>query len=130
VAEHRDVLPGRIIVISFTAPQMLGRFEDELRLGLEMFADPERAAYDALGFGRGSVGRVWLHPRVWMRYARLLAGGARFRGAQGDTLQLGGDAVLDAEGRLAWIHRSTGPEDRPSVTRLRLELLSAAGLEP
>jgi hypothetical protein len=125
VAEHRDVLPGRIIVISFTAPQMLGRFEDELRLGLEMFADPERAAYDALGFGRGSVGRVWLHPRVWMRYARLLAGGARFRGAQGDTLQLGGDAVLDANGRLAWIHRSTGPEDRPPIARLRRELVSA-----
>jgi hypothetical protein len=125
VAEHRNVLPGRIIVISFTAPQMLGRFEDELQLGLEMFADPERATYEALGFGRGSVGRVWLHPRVWIRYARLLAGGARFRGAQGDTLQLGGDAVLDAEGRLAWIHRSTGPEDRPPVRRLQQELVSA-----
>ena len=47
------MLPGRIIVISFTAPQMLGRFEDDLQLGLEMFADPERATYEALGFGRG-----------------------------------------------------------------------------
>ena len=118
------MLPGRIIVISFTAPQMLGRFEDELQLGLEMFADPERAVYEALGFGRGSVSRVWLHPRVWIRYAGLLAGGARLRAAEGDTLQLGGDAVVDAEGRLAWIHRSTGPEDRPPVTRLRRELVS------
>ena len=124
MAEHRDALPGRIVVVSFTAPRMLGRFEDELRLGLEMFADPERALYEALGFGRGSVRRVWLHPRVWMRYARLLAAGARLRAAEGDTLQLGGDAVVDAEGRLTWIHRSTGPEDRPPVTRLRRELVS------
>lgn len=125
MAEHRDALPGRIVVVSFTAPRMLGRFEEELQLGLEMFADPERALYEALGFGRGSVRRVWLHPRVWMRYARLLAGGARLRAAEGDTLQLGGDAVVDADGRLVWIHRSTGPEDRPSMTRLRHELLSA-----
>ena len=106
---------------------MLARFEDELQLGLEMFADPERAVYEALGFGRGSVSRVWLHPRVWIRYAGLLAGGARIRGAQGDTLQLGGDAVMDAEGRLAWIHRSTGPEDRPRIARLQQELVSARG---
>jgi hypothetical protein len=127
VARHRDELPGRIVVVTFAAPEMLARFEDELQLGLEMFADPERAAYTALGFGRGSFSRVWLHPRVWIRYARLVAGGARLRGAQGDTLQLGGDAVVDAEGRLAWIHRSTGPEDRPAVVRLRQELLSARG---
>ena len=125
MAEHRDALPGRIVVVSFTAPPMLARFEGELQLGLEMFADPERAVYDALGFGRGSVSRVWLHPRVWMRYARLLAGGARLRAAEGDTLQLGGDAVIDAEGRLAWIHRSTGPEDRPPVTRVRRALVCA-----
>ncbi|MDQ4049819.1 MAG: AhpC/TSA family protein, partial [Actinomycetota bacterium] len=36
----------------------------------------------------------------------------------GDLLQLGGDAVLDAHGRLAWIHRSAGPEDRPTVEEL------------
>ena len=112
-------------MVSFTAWQMLARFEEELQVGLEMFADPERAVYETLGFGRGSVARVWLHPRVWIRYAGLVAGGARLRGAQGDTLQLGGDAIVDAEGRLAWIHRSTGPEDRPPLTRLRQELVSA-----
>lgn len=127
VAEHRDALSGRIVVVSFTAPQMLAALEDELQLGLDMFADPERALYQALGFGRGSVGRVWLHPRVWIRYAGLLAGGARLRGPQGDTLQLGGDAVIDAAGRLAWIYGSAGPDDRPPVTRLRKELASAGG---
>jgi hypothetical protein len=125
VARHRDELPGRIVVVTFVAPEMLARFEAELRLGLEMFADRDRVVYAALGFGRASFARVWLHPRVWMRYAGLVAGGARLRGPQGDTLQLGGDAVIDAEGRLAWIHRGTGPEDRPTVERLRQELLTA-----
>jgi hypothetical protein len=127
VASHRDGLPGRIVVVTFATPKMLARFEAELPLGLEMFTDPERTVYTALGLGRGSFSRVWLHPRVWIRYAGLLAGGARLRGAQGDTLQLGGNAVVDPEGRLAWIHRSTGPDDRPAVGRLRTELLSARG---
>ena len=127
MARHRRQLPGRIVVVTFVAPELLARYEAELQLGLEMLADPDRAAYAALGFGRGSFARVWLHPRVWMRYARLVAGGARLRGPQGDTLQLGGDAVIDAHGRLAWIYRGTGPEDRPSVGRLRQELLRAQG---
>lgn len=77
MARHRQELPGRIIVVTFAVPELLARFETELDLGLEMLADRDRALYAALGFGRGSVARVWLHPRVWLRYARLIKGGAR-----------------------------------------------------
>jgi hypothetical protein len=62
---------------------------------------------------------VWLDPRVWVRYARLLARGERLRLAREDTLQLGADAVVDGEGRLAWVYRSRGPEDRPPIDALR-----------
>jgi hypothetical protein len=124
VAEHRTELPGQIVVVSFAPPELLTRFERELGLGLTLLADPGRAAYAAFGFERGSVTRVWLDPRVWLRYAALFARGQRPRGAQGDTLQLGGDAVLDPSGRLAWVHRSRGPEDRPSLPALRPALTS------
>jgi hypothetical protein len=122
VANHRKELPGRIAVVTFAAPELLAVFEPELALGLPMFADRDRELYAALGFGRGSLARVWLDPRVWARYARLLAAGQRLRRTQEDTLQLGGDAVVDAEGRLAWIHRSRGPEDRPTIAALRRAL--------
>ena len=119
VANHREQLPGRIVVVTFASPPLLAKFAAELELGVPMLADRDRALYAALGFGRGSVARVWLDPRVWARYARLLAGGHRLRRTQEDTLQLGGDAVIDADGRLAWIHRSRGPEDRPAIEVLR-----------
>jgi AhpC/TSA antioxidant enzyme len=127
VARHRHELPGRIVVVTFATPDLLAGLEAELELGLEMLADPDRALYAALGLGRGSATRMWLHPRVWRRYATLVVTGARLRRAQGDTLQLSGDAVIDAEGRLSWIHRSEGPEDRPTLERLRRALVDAGG---
>ncbi len=87
---------------------MLAAFERELDLGIPLFGDPGRAAYGALGFGRGSVRRVWLDPRVWAAYARLLGRGRRPGLNDQDKLQLGGDAVIDAAGVLRWIYRSDG----------------------
>jgi len=32
--------------------------------------------------------------------------------------QFGGDALLDAGGRVAWVYRSRGPEDRPTIDQI------------
>lgn len=107
-------------VVTFADAPLLARFEAGLGLtGLELYGDPERRAYAELGFGRASGARVWLDPRVWRRYAGLLARGRTPRPPQGqDTLQLGGDVLADAQGRIEWIHRSAGPEDRPSIAEI------------
>lgn len=99
---------------------MLRGFERKMSLPYRVYGDPARASYRAFGLGRASRARVWLDPRVWARYASLIARGRRPKGPQGDedTLQLGGDAILDADGRLRWIHRSRGPDDRPSVDEI------------
>ena len=111
--------------MTFAPAPMLARFEAGLGLPIGYFGDPERAGYDAFGFGRGSVARVWLDPRVIARYAGLLARGRRPQkpDAGEDLLQLGGDVLADAAGRIEWTYRSTGPEDRPSLG----EILRAAG---
>jgi hypothetical protein len=121
VRDHREELGLAASCVTFAIPQMLELFERELDLGFPVYGDPDRAAYEAFGFGRGSIARVWLDPRVWARYARLLASGRRLRRAEQDTLQLGGDVVA-AGGTVRWVYRSRGPEDRPSV-----EQLAAAG---
>lgn len=108
-------LEGRVVAVTFSPPGDIERFRTGLGLTVPVYADPDRVAYRALGFGRASRARVWLDPRVWRRYAQLLARGRRPVRSTGDTLQLGGDAVLDATGRLSWVYRSRGPEDRPSV---------------
>lgn len=105
--------------MSFAIPALLGAYERELGLdGVLLLSDEQRGLYEALGFERASVARVWLDPRVWRRYAQLLARGRRARAPRQDTLQLGGDAVLEAGGALAWLYRSRGPEDRPSVDQV------------
>lgn len=61
--------------------------------------------------------RVRLDPRVWKQDARLLTSGARIRGAGRDTLQLGGDVVVAADGTVA-DGRPQRRDDRPPVAEL------------
>ena len=127
VLDHRAQLRARVVVVSFAPPASLAAYER--RLGLEgalLLSDPERRAYAAFGFGRASAARVWLHPRVLWRYARLVTRGRRLEPAGEDTLQLGGDVLVGEDGRVRWIHRSRGPEDRPTIAEL-LEAPAAAG---
>jgi len=126
MSQHREQLTGQVACITFAEPSLLAAFQRELGLGIPLFADPGRAAYEAFGFGRGSVRRVWLHPRVWLSYARLLARGRRPRLYRQDTLQLGGDAVLDRAGVVRWIHRGAGPDDRPAVATVAAQLRAAS----
>ncbi len=126
VSERRSELGARLACVTFAEPGLLAAFQRDIGLDLELYGDPDRAAYASLGFGRASPARVWLDPRVWTRYAGLLARGRRPRPPRQDTLQLGGDVVLDAEGRISWIYRSRGPEDRPSVDQLISALRAAA----
>jgi hypothetical protein len=120
-------LPGRALAISFASPALLAAYERDLGVDLPLYGDPDRALYDAMGFGRASVARAWLDPRVWSRYAQLLARGHRLHRPEQDTLQLGGDAVFDAEARLIWVYAGRGPEDRPGMDEVIAALSRAAG---
>jgi len=122
---HEPELAGRLACVTFAAPALLAAFARELDLDVALYADPDRAVYRAFGYERGSVRRVWLDPRVWRRYARLLRDGLRPGRSEQDTLQLGGDAVV-AGGRLEWIFRSAGPEDRPPAAAVAEALRAAA----
>lgn len=116
---HRDELGLRIAIVAFAASKALARYESSLGLGdTVVLADPARASYSAFGFGRGSLTRVWLDPRVWARYLSLVARGRRLAAPNQDTLQLGGDVLVRADGRIGWIYRSRGPADRPSIAAI------------
>ena len=117
---HIDELGVRLVVVAFTPPESLVGYQRRQRLDhLLVLSDPDRRAYEAFGLGRGSVVRVWVDPRVWARYVRLVARGWRPEAAHQDTLQLGGDVLIDSDGHIEWIYRSRGPEDRPSLEQIR-----------
>lgn len=119
VLREHERLRVEVAIISFAAPPALRAYETGF--GLEdaaLFSDPERHAYAAFGFDRASVARVWLDPRVWLSYAKLVARGRRPAPPEEDTLQLGGDVLVGPDGRIRWIHRSTGPADRPTIAQV------------
>ena len=97
-----------------------------LEVGFPVLLDEERGAYDRWGMERVGWGTVWLDPRVWLRYARLLLSGERWRGLGGDTGQLGGDFVVDADGVVTYA-RPQRRDDRPPVAELVAELRRATG---
>jgi hypothetical protein len=127
VSERQGELGARLACVTFAMPRLLAAFERELALDIPLYGDPDRALYEALGFERGSVARVWLDPRVWAQYVGLVARGRRPRRLKQDTLQLGGDALVDADGRLRWLYRSRGPADRPSVDALSGAIADSLG---
>ncbi len=113
--------------MAFAPPASVAAFETGLRLPAPIVCDPEREAYRSFGFGRRGGWSALVHPVYWLRLLRALARGRRLRLPREDPHQLGGDAVLDAELRLCWIHRSRYPADRPSVRRVLEAVDEAAG---
>jgi peroxiredoxin len=108
-----------VLVVTQARPEMLAIFLSEQPLPFPAVADPERIAYRAFGLERTSWAKM-LGPGVILRYLRLVLGGwlpKRPRGGE-DVLQLGGDFLLDAEGRLVYAYRSMTPTDRPGVEEL------------
>jgi peroxiredoxin len=112
-----------VVLITFTRPRNLRGFRRHLGLRFPVLADEARSTYRAYGLGRGSWRRVW-GVRSMRAYARVLRGGHRPSFPTQDTLQLGGDFIIDPEGRVAYAYRSNGPDDRPSVAELLRVLLS------
>ena len=106
-----------VALVTFTRQRKLRGYRSRLELPYPVLADEERASYRAYGLGRGPWWQVWGLPTL-RAYSRLLRGGARLHRPTEDVHQLGGDFVVDREGKLAYVYRSRSPADRPAVDDL------------
>lgn len=115
-----------VVLVMFTDPENVPEYRERHGAGLPVVIDADRSAYRAFGLGRGSIGRVW-GLRAAATYARLLRRGGLGRLARPteDTLQLGGDFIVDPDGRLVYGYWGAGPDDRPEVEEL-LDALTAS----
>ncbi len=129
VQSRRDELEragAAVLFVAFDEPKRLREsLLADVDLVFPLLVDETRAAYRAWGLRRSSIAGVWLDPRVWWRYVSLVARGARLRAIGGDTLQLGGDFVIDPEGTVHWA-RPQRRDDRPPVAALVREVHAAA----
>lgn len=80
-------------------------------------ADPQLAVYHAYGMGRHSPLRAYGAKIAW-RYLRFIAQGKPLRLPHQDTLQKGGDFVINREKRLTLSHIGRDQSDRPSLAEI------------
>ena len=129
VLHHRERLErigAQVLFVVHDDPALIRR---TMLRGIEppfpVLVDLPRAAYARWGLGRASARTIWGDPRVWLRYGRAVLTGHRPTSFGADTLQLGGDFVVDASGTIVYT-RPQETDDRPPVAVLLRELERAA----
>ena len=106
-------LNTKVLIIAFGTLPLAQAWLEETCAPFRLLLDPERTVYQAYGLKR-SLLRSWNPKTVWS-YVQLLRAGRQWRGIQGDSTQLGGDFVVDADGIVRLAYRSRDAADRPSV---------------
>ena len=128
VLHHRQRIDaaGTALFVAFDpAERLRDSLLRDVDVAYPVLVDRDRAAYRAWGLRRGSLLTIWGDPRVWRHYARELVHGARLRRPGSDTLQLGGDFVVDAAGTVVYSCPQSR-DDRPPVAELVHALERAA----
>jgi hypothetical protein len=106
--------------VTFFRTHYVGRYykEHDLELPEGIFqhtrflADPERRTYHAYGLGRHSIWKAYGPKIVWI-YLKFIANRRPLRMPGADTLQKGGDFVVNREMRLTLAHIGRDQSDRP-----------------
>ncbi len=106
-----------VVAVTFSEQGDLTAHRRHLDLPFPLLADPDRALYRRFELGRGSLRAIYSAGTLRM-YADLLRRGRRLRWTTQDTRQLGGDFVVDPDGRLSAAFRPASPDDRPRITDL------------
>lgn len=88
---------------------------DDVFSHTRFLSDPKLTAYHAYGLGRNSALRVYGLRIVW-QYFRWGLQRKPLRMPGGDTLQRGGDFVVNAQMRLALAHVGHDQSDRPAAS--------------
>ncbi len=129
IYEAVRALGAEVLVVSFTPPARVAAYLAKYPKLFPVVSDPELSAYRSFGLEKASRLRM-LCPDILVRFIGLmLRGWVPKQPHKGDDLlQLGGDFVLDAAGRVRYAHPSAHPADRPSGAAL-LQAVQRA-LEP
>jgi peroxiredoxin len=108
-----EAVRTRVLVIGFEPAERAQVWMRQAGITFPFLLDPDRSVYRAYALER-SFFRSW-HPRnLWFYFKRLLRGGSLPK-IQADPNQLGGDFLIDPNGRIRLAYYSDNATDRPSV---------------
>jgi peroxiredoxin len=113
---------AEVLAVSMRKPEFLGEFLKHAKWSIPMACDPDRAAYRLFGLER-TTWTSYLRPGVIGGYMGLMVRGwmPGIPAKGEDVHQLGGDFILDRDGRLIYAFRSPDPSrSAPIVDLLNL----------
>jgi peroxiredoxin len=119
LCQHKDELEQldvEVLLVSFSSKGYARRWINEVCSIFQLLLDREKVMYRTYGLDR-SFWRTWNLKIAWS-YVKLMRAGRRWQGIQGDSMQMGGDFIIDSEGVVRFAYRSRDPADRPAVEQL------------
>ena len=96
------VMPGTV--------ELLAAVCEHLGLTIPVLSYPDWTLHQRYGMKRGTRRDILLSIATWQAYARLFRSW-NIRKPSEDVFQLGGAAVVDGDGQIAWRHRGASPAD-------------------
>lgn len=119
----------RVVTVGVAADFQAEHLAQTYDIAMPLLLDADQNLYRALDLPR-LRGLAWLRwstyrnyvPLFWNRYIRRSVDGPTQGRPAGDATQMPGIAILDADGRLAYVHRGQGLGDYPPLA----EVLAAA----
>ena len=111
-----DALNTNVVAVSFGIEYWARMWMQETNSPFPVLLDPERGSYTAYGLD-SSFWRAW-GPRNMLYYAKALLRGKKLQEHRGDTDQMGGNFIVDAEGVVRFTYPSRDPTDRPGIGEL------------
>jgi hypothetical protein len=106
-----------LAMVGMGTPEAAARFKDRYAPNVRLIVDRRKETYRAFGLKRGSVGEI-VGPKVWLPGVKALATGQVVRRARQDPYQLGGAALVDTSGDVAYAYRAATSADHPSIDDL------------
>ncbi|CAF2521458.1 unnamed protein product [Rotaria sp. Silwood2] len=111
-----------IVIISFTSSIDSARqWKNEVECPFEIYCDSDRRLYRHFGFPAKAYARVW-NVQTLDYYVEQKLSGRQLPtklDKNDDPNQMGGNAIIDRNGRVIWVYKSKTPTDRPNVKQLQ-----------
>ena len=105
-----------VLLISFGKPEEAKVWLEEICPSFQLLLDSKRRVYHAYNL-ESSFMASW-NMKTLLYYVRALLSGRKWRGIKGSSTQLGGDFVINQDGRFLLVYRGKHATDRPQVSEL------------
>lgn len=132
LTNSKDLLEAqsvRVLVVSYGSLEGATFWLDQTGIKFDMLFDAERVVYQALGLG-SSFAKVMKFRSV-LHYSEFLVMNRKFPDVPpqflNDLFQMGGDFVLDEDGKVIFSYRCKNPADRPAAAQILAAVSAHAG---